>query len=61
MARQISEQQVFDKASLEGLAKRISKLNIIGQMFQGDFQGQTAEWRPDGSLVIVTTYTRDRE
>lgn len=55
--RLVHEQTVYSRENLEQMAKSFAKMSIIGDFYVGDIQAQSAEWRSDGSIVVITTHT----
>lgn len=56
--RQISEVTTYTKSEIEEMAKKFAKMSIVGTMFHGEFKDQTALWRDDGGIEVLTTYVR---
>jgi len=54
MARIITEQMIYTQERLEAFAKWAAQAEIVGHFYVGDIHEQTAEWQPDGSLIVVT-------
>lgn len=55
--RLVHEQTVYSRENLEQIAKNFAKMSIIGDLYVGNIQTQSAEWRSDGSIVVITTHT----
>jgi hypothetical protein len=56
MSRIVNEQKSYSREDLERMAKNYAMIEIVGGMYIGDFHGQAVEWRPDGSVVVVTSH-----
>jgi len=56
--RRIAEQHTFTREELEAVAKNMARGRIMANgIYIGTYHTQTAEWRDDGSIVVVTEHT----
>lgn len=57
MQRERTEVTSFSRTELERLACAITKTQIVGSLFIGEFHEQTVEWSKDGSISVMTRYS----
>lgn len=61
MARTLNEVRTFTKEDLAEIAKNVAKLEIIGDIYRGEFHTQEIIYQSDGSLMIITSHTPEKE
>jgi len=55
--RTITERAVFTREEIEGAVKNMHRIQIIDNIYYGEFGEQEVEWKDDGSCIVLTSHT----
>ena len=55
--RTITEKRTFTSEEIENLAKSAAKMEIIGDIYKGEFISQEIEYSNEGIISVITKHT----